>query len=280
MLRRFTTGVAIAAGLAFTSTGCMGLPTDKAEDTGNAIKLSAAQILGRSATKAAQINTVTMSLDMNGHMADGQVQTKETVQIRLRPQVGLRVKVHSLISDGEKAPPFEMRFTGSTMYMKMPVLQRLNGGRPWTRIPASELGLGGDAMDLQTQLDRMKQQSPVEQIDMLTGSGDVREVGTETIGGVRTRHFSGTLTQAQLMGEMDAKAKRDFESSYGKLGSAPISFDVWIGDDDLPRKVATKWTSARGPLAMTLLYSSYNAPVAIEAPPANQVGNVRMPRMS
>jgi hypothetical protein len=280
MLRRFITGVAISAGLTLTSTGCMGSPADEAQDAGNAIKLSAAQILGKSATKAEQVDTVTMRLDMNGHMVEGEIQSKTTAQIRLRPQVGMRVKVHSMTSDGKAVPPFEMRFTGSDMYMKMPVLQRLNGGRPWTRIPASELGLGGDAMDLQKQLDQMKQQSPAEQIDMLKGSGDIREAGTETIDGVRTRHLSGTLTQAQLMGEMDAKAKQVFEESYGKLGGAPISFDVWIGDDDLPRKVATKWTSASGPFTMTLLYSGYNTPVKTEAPPANQVGNMKMPSMN
>lgn len=280
MMRRFMAATAIATGLALSATGCTGEARDKAGAASSAIKLSAAQILGKSADKSKQIDSFTMNLTMDGHMADGQAKMKGAIQVVLRPQFGMRMNFASMTVDGERVPPFEMRLVGSAVYMKMDIFKEINGGKPWIKFSAKEFGGAAGGMDLQKQLDQAQQQSPAEQIDMLKGTGNIREVGTETIEGVQTRHLSGTLTPQQALGQMDAKERQEFEETYGKLGNSPIAFDVWIGDDELPRKLTTLWTSAKGPLSMTMLYSGYNSQATVAAPPAKQVGSAKIPGLS
>jgi hypothetical protein len=280
MMRRFIVGTALAAGLALTTTGCLGDTKEKADAAGNKIKLTAAQVLGKSAEKAGQADTFSMDLNMDTQLPQGAMKMHMVIQTRLRPDVAMKMNVDSMSMAGQTIPAYEARIVGKRMYLKMPGMQQASGGKTWGRVSLSDLGDAAGGLNFDQLLDQAQQQSPADQTRMLTASKDVREVGVETVDGVKTRHFTGTVSPREALGKLDADTRAKMEGMYQQMGASPIAFDIWVGDDNLPRKMTSKLDTSGGPVSMTAVYRDYGKPVDIQAPPAGQVGDLKMPSLN
>jgi hypothetical protein len=53
-----------------------------------------------------------------------------------------------------------------------------------------------------------------------------------------------------------------------------VKFDIWVAADGLPRKLALNGSKEGATLDATLLFKDFNEQVAIETPPADQVGEL------
>ncbi|KAB2350656.1 DUF6612 family protein [Actinomadura rudentiformis] len=276
MIRRFAAGTAVATGLALSLTGCLGGAKDKAGETGNQIQLSAAQVLGKAAEKTGQTDTFKADVTIDGTMSQGSMKMHMVMQARIRPTLAMAINIDSANMGGQSMPGggMEMRLVSDAMYMKIPGLAAQNGGKPWSRMPLSALGGNYDQL-----LQQAQQQNPAEQTKLLTGSKDVREVGTENVGGVQTKHYSGTVSLDEALGKLDPQSRQKMEKAYQQLGTQKIGFDVWVSDDSLPRKIISKVQTGMGAVNTTMLFSDYGKPVEVSAPPASETGEFKMPNL-
>jgi len=185
---------------------------------------------------------------------------------------------------GEKIPagfdgPWEMVADGSTMYLRAPVFQLL-GVEGWLSMTpddmgsaAAGLGLGAGSFDL------------TQTLDSLRGvSGDPQVVGQEEVRGVPTTHYRATVDLAKALEQAPAEQRERLEAAFqqlepsGDLGDADIPVDVWVDEDDLPRRVRTEMSSmfaalglGESSMTMTMELFDYGDDVTIEVPSADEV---------
>ncbi|MQY06169.1 LolA-like protein [Actinomadura macrotermitis] len=265
MFRRIAAGTVAAASLSLSLTGCLGGAEKKAVDN---IKLTAAQVLGKSAQKSATVDTFTMDLTM-----DGPTKMNMKVESRLRPSLAARM----IVSNGG-AQVMEMRIVDKAMYMKSAFMKPKNG-KAWGRISADAMS-AASGRNMNQMFDQAQQQGPAEQTKMFTASKNVREVGPETVEGVPTRHFTGTLTAEEMLSKFtDPQARAAKEKQLAAAGITSANFDLWVGADELPRKITLVQGTKQGQMTMSGFYRDYNKPVDVQAPPASEVGDVELPRI-
>jgi hypothetical protein len=278
MLRRFVAGVAMAAGLTLGATGCMGLPSgSEAED---AIKLTAAQVLGKVSEKTGQTDAfqADMSMKMTG-APEGDMSMAGSMQYRTKPDVAYRMNITTMSMGGQAMPGgMEQILVDNTMYMKMPMLQQLGGmstAKPWIRISLDELGAQA-GVNFEELLDQARQMDPVVNTRMLTASKDVREVGKETLNGVETTHYTGTYRMQEAIAQLPAEQQQAAREAMGESGMDSMNFDLWVDDQQLPRQLTMKSNqTAAGAMTMTMKFSGFGKAVQITAPPAGQVTDLK-----
>lgn len=275
MIRRFVTGVALATGLALSLTGCLGGAGDKVGEAGENLKLTAAQVLGKAAEKTGQLDTFAadMSMKMTG-AGQGAVSFTGQMQYQVKPDLAYAMKFDDMSVGGQTMAGMEQRLVGRTMYMKMPSMPQLGGGnaaKPWLKISLDELGRQS-GLNIDQLLQQSQQMDPVQNTKMLTASKDVREVGKETVDGVETTHYTGTYRVEDAVAQLPADQQDAIRKTYGQLGMDDMKFDLWVDDQQLPRKMAMKsQQTASGVLDMTITYRDFGKPVNIAEPPASQV---------
>ncbi|MBT2210357.1 hypothetical protein [Actinomadura sp. NEAU-AAG7] len=276
MIRRFTVGTAVAAGLALSLTGCLGDSGTKVDEAGKNIKLTAAQVLHRTAQKTGQTDSFKADLSMKVEgTAAGDTSMTGSVQYRLKPDLAFGMRFDRMTVAGRSMPGMEQVLVGRTMYIKMPMLSQLGGNaaKPWLKISLDELGKKS-GMNLDQLMEQSRQMDPVESTKMLTASKDVREVGKETVDGVRTTHYTGTYRLEDALAKLPAEEQRRKRQAMGKLGMDAMSFDLWVDDRQLPRKMAMgSGLTAEGKMTMTMTFRDYGKPVQITAPPASETSD-------
>jgi len=279
MIRRFTTGTVLATGLALSLTGCLGDAGGKVDEAGRNIRLTAAQVLGKTAEKTGSTDSfrADLSMRMSGS-SEGNVAMTGTMQYRTKPELAYSMSFDQMTVAGRSMPGMKQVLVGRTMYMKMPALSQLGGGaaaKPWIKISLDELGQNS-GMNIDQMLKQMRQMDPVQNTRMLTASKDAREVGKETVDGVQTTHYTGTYRMEDAVAKLPADQQEAYRKSLGKVGMDSMGFDLWVDGRQLPRKMVMK-TGQAAPGAMimnmTMAYHDFGKPVQISAPPADQVSD-------
>ena len=120
------------------------------------------------------------------------------------------------------------------MYLKLGLLSAMiPGGKPWVKLDLAKAGKAA-GVDL-SQLMGGAGQSPTDSLQLLRSQGDFSQVGTETVGGVSTSHYHGTIDLAKAATARGASA--DLIKRLRDLG-APAEYpaDVWIDDSGYIRR--------------------------------------------
>ncbi|MDO0926249.1 hypothetical protein QQY24_12715 [Streptomyces sp. TG1A-8] len=144
------------------------------------------------------------------------------------------------------------------------------GGKRWIRYAYDDLAQlgGGSGAYLK---DQMQNTTPNQSVKLLLASGDVKKAGEETVSGVHTTHYAGTVDVADLAGEssgLDAGQLADLKKQLSQAGVTTETVDIWINDQDLLVKKVEKADMATGPMTSTAYYSDYGVPVSAQKPPA------------
>lgn len=159
------------------------------------------------------------------------------------------------------------------MYMRFGFLAgQLPAGKTWVRIDLEKAGKGL-GVDF-NQLMGGAAQNPTSALDLLRSSSDFSEVGKETIGGIQTTHYHGTvdLEKAAAAGGAASGAIQRLV----QMG-APTQYpmDVWVDDSGLIRRFSQSYNQELGGKSMsletTMDMSDYGLPVNVSAPPADEV---------
>ncbi|MEU3980209.1 DUF1396 domain-containing protein [Streptomyces sp. NPDC026672] len=147
-------------------------------------------------------------------------------------------------------------------------------GKSWIKFGASELGADGGAPGAGSLGAGQANQNPATESTFLTGSKDVKKVGTETVEGVKTTHYKGTVDLADLRtalkgGDQDTRERRQKSlEQYEKMGVETLTMDMWIDGGNHTKRFRMNSATEKGPLDMTITFLDYNKPVTVDAPPA------------
>lgn len=172
------------------------------------------------------------------------------------------------------ADPVEIRLVDQAMYINGGAdSAKEMDGKSWIKFDMSGTG-ADDAMDPDQLGAGQADQNPATESTFLTGSKDVKEVGTETVAGVKTTHYKGTVSLAALKADGrggDEGTRKQREKSleqYEKMGVDALTMDMWIDGEDHTKQFRMRGAADKGPLDMTVTFLDYNKPVTIKAPPA------------
>jgi hypothetical protein len=149
--------------------------------------------------------------------------------------------------------------------------------KPWTKVDLADRAgqTGFDGLGAQ-------QSNPAQYLDMLRGGADnMTKVGTETLRGTKTTHYTMQVDFAKAAQASSGDQKKSFEK-LAEIYKKPVPVEVWVDGKGVLRKlVITLDMSSLGDSFAQLGLSGttrveeelydFGTPVNVEAPPADQV---------
>lgn len=177
----------------------------------------------------------------------------------------------------------EMRFVDQTVYVKVPPeASAMTGGKPWGRVTdENQLAMAmGDITDMAEQND------PTKALDQIQQGGTITKIEQTTLDGQPVSHYWVDIDFAKVAASFADSSGVPVEELQ-KLADGPfgttltIPTELWLNQDSLlvqitedltPLIKATDAPEDVLPVNVILKYSNWGAPVDIQAPPADQVG--------
>jgi hypothetical protein len=206
---------------------------------------------------------------MTGEVPE-QGRIKAEASMRVKPTVAMSMKMTALDqgADGKA----EIRLVDKALYIGGgAAAAKEMDGKSWIKFDMAAMGKDAPTGEsLAGQADK----NPATESSFLTGSKNVKKVGTETVDGVKTTHYRGTVTldefRASLKGKSKATRERREKSleQYEKLGVDKFTMDMWIDGDDHTKQFRLKGDADKGKLDMTITFLDLNQPVTVKAPAA------------
>lgn len=277
MRRRPIASIAAGAALLISLTGCFGAPEKGAAEGAkpSAPKApTAVELVSAAAAKTKAAAGVKTDFSMRVKSdSEGDIRMKGRMSFRTLPSLAFDQNFREMSVNGEEMPGgMRILLVGKTVYLRMDMLAAATGGKSWIRMPLSELDKNG--LDLDALLRQSQGMDPMAQTQMLTSSKDVKQVGKESLDGVQTTHYRGTFDARTSMAGLDAKTRAAVEE--GMQGIRSMSFDLWIDDAQLVRKMVMTGEVddtdlGTGSLKMTMTFREYGEAVEIKKPPSSQV---------
>ncbi|WP_122615734.1 LppX_LprAFG lipoprotein [Streptomyces sp. Tu 4128] len=259
---RVPVGASVAALLlAAGAVGCSG-------GTDESPKMTPAAAVAKAAKNTEEIDSIRYR--MTGRTPE-EGRVKAEAQMRIKPTLAMSMKMTAL--DQGAGASAEIRLVDKAMYIGGGAeAAKEMDGKSWMKFDLSALGAGEelDQLGSASQADK----NPATESTFLTGAKDVEKVGTETVDGVETTHYKGTVTVAELektlAGEDKATREKRQKSleQYEKLGVGKLNMDLWIDGDDRTKQFRMRGQADKGPLDMTFTFLGFNEPVKVAAPPA------------
>ena len=239
-------------------------------------KMTPAAAVAKAAKNAEDITS--LSYRMTGKMP-GEGRVKADAKMRLKPDVAMSMKITALDKGADGTA--EIRLVDKAMFIGGgAAAAKEMDGKSWIKFDMAALGAaggaGGGSLGAAGQADR----NPAQESTFLTGSKDVKEVGTETVDGEKTTHYAGTVTFDQFREAIksQSKARREMREKslerFEKLGIDKFTMDIWIGAGELTKQFRLRGQADKGPLDMTVTFDDVNKPVSIVAPPAKDVADL------
>jgi hypothetical protein len=264
-------GLAAVAGC--TSSGGSGNAGGSANGgsaNSGAVQLSPAAFIKAALNKASNDKTVHVTGTITSDGINGTMDAQE----QFSPSLEMSMTMNS--------PQFDISevMVGDTIYMKMPQLSSMLGGKPWAEFKLSAMG-GSLGSTFQSLLDSAKNTDPTQQLQPLLASGDLHKVGTETVDGAQADHYAGTVDPATAF-DSSAAAKNltpdqiaQLKSLMKSSGVTSETIDVWVAtSDNLPIRVAVSSSTSKGAFKVDMHMSDWGKPVSVSAPPADQVTDI------
>ncbi|GGJ30675.1 DUF1396 domain-containing protein [Streptomyces lacrimifluminis] len=207
---------------------------------------------------------------------DGRV--KADAKMRLKPDVAMSMKITALDQGADGTA--EIRLVDKALFIGGgAAAAKEMDGKSWIKFDMAALG-GADGAGGSLGAAGQADKNPAQESTFLTGSKDVKEVGEETVDGVKTTHYRGTVTLEQFRDSLKSQGKATREQreksleQYEKMGIDKFTMDMWIGEDELTKQFRMRGQADKGPLDMTITFDDVNKPVSIAAPAAKDVADL------
>jgi hypothetical protein len=170
------------------------------------------------------------------------------------------------------------RVLGTTIYMKMPLLQsEIPGAKPWMKIDLEAMGKA-HGIDFGAIMNSSSN-NPATILSYLQGiSSNIQNVGTETVEGVQTTHYKATVDVRRMVANLrktNPKAASSIEKAMALTGTSSEPVDVWIDDQGLLRQetVHTGMPAQSASMTFTMTLSDFGTAVNVTAPPASHTSD-------
>ncbi|ACZ84071.1 LppX_LprAFG lipoprotein [Streptosporangium roseum] len=269
-MRRLAPALALGAAALVAVTGC------GAQSTGSLgnIKLAAAEAVQQSAQRAGEVTSYSADLVLDATGGDkGASKVQGSLLYQSKPQLATDIKLDTITFGGQNVPGGARAIlTGETVYVKSELLNKFAGAtKPWVKVSLSDLETNEQAKvrDFMAQVQQFDLAGTVK---LLTTSKDVKAVGTETVGGVETTHYSGTFPVAEAAQVIDPAKREQLQEKLSRIKN--VKFDLWSDAESLPRKVTLSGSEQNATFNLAASFKGFNEPVQIAAPPADQVGDL------
>jgi hypothetical protein len=201
------------------------------------------------------------------------------------------------------APEMDVTFDLSTLVEDRAARARVvvDGGRVYADVSDIEdVELPGEAWWVTVDLARLVEAfgiepaglrevfhlSPAQQLAALEAAGNVKEVGEEEVGGVRTTHLRGTTTLRDYARTLPAERRAQFDQALRQLAElvgdelqeldAPTPTDLWVDEDaHIRRMTATVDVPAEddvagGSIKTTLEFKDFGTELRDFEPPSGE----------
>ncbi|MFF9799504.1 DUF1396 domain-containing protein [Streptomyces rochei] len=261
---RMPVGAGLAALLlAAGAVGCA--KEDKAEESP---EMTPAAAVAEAAKNTEEIDSLHYRLTGRAP-EEGRVEAE--ARMRMKPTLAMSMKMTAL-DQGPDAQA-EIRIVDKAMYIGGGAeAAKEMDGKSWLKFDLAAMGAGDELNQLggASQADK----NPATESTFLTGAEDVEKVGTETVEGVETTHYKGTVSLAALEKSLadEDKATRDKRQKsieqYEQMGVDKLTMDMWVDGDDRTKQFRMRGDAKKGPLDMTITFLGVNEPVKVTAPPA------------
>ncbi|WP_406459079.1 DUF1396 domain-containing protein [Streptomyces sp. NBC_01622] len=261
--RRRATGAGLAALLlAGGAVGCSKLAADSSPD------MAPAAAVAEAAKKTQDITS--LRYRMAGTMP-GEGKITAEAAMSMKPQA-----MSMRMTSAKTGSTVQVRVVDKALYLNGGAeTARELGGKHWLKLDMSALGGLGNNLTANGTGAAEADKNPAAEAAFLTGARDVKKVGTETVDGVRTTHYAGKVTLADVeaaaaKGEnRDARERRAKSvESYQKMGVDALTMDMWVDGDHHTKRFRMRGEGDKGPLDMTVTFLDVNAPVTVTVPPA------------
>ena len=267
--RRKATGAGLAALLlAGGAVGCQ--KSDSAESPA----MTPAAAIAKAAKNSEAIKSV--HYRMKGKVPGAGRVTAEAA-MSMKP---LAMSMKMTAPDQATEGPVEIRLVDKAMYIGGNAsLAKEMDGKSWIKFDMSALG-GGKGLNADQLGAGQAEQNPAANSTFLTGSKNVKKVGTETVDGVPTTHYEGKVTVEDLKASLKGKDKTVREQrekaldQYEKLGVDAFTMDMWIDGDNHTKQFRMRGEADKGPLDLTFTFLDINKPVQVTAPPAKDTADL------
>ncbi|KRV48993.1 hypothetical protein AQ490_22000 [Wenjunlia vitaminophila] len=275
--RASVTGVLLAAAL-FGAASCSdssseseSKPRDSA--TRSSAPRPAAVAPAAAIKKAAQHNEQITSLTfrMSGEVPGTGTLEGQSSMAMDPPAMQMKMKVDDGTTEG--SGEVEIRLVDGAMYMSGGEEAASETGAQWLKFDMAAMEEAGGQNPLD-ELGGQTNENPAEESNFMTEADDVKEVGAERVDGVKTTHYTGTITMDALRKSLDgqdAEVRERRESKleeYEKLGVDVLTMDMWIDESGHTKQFRTRADAKEGPMDVTITFLEMNKPVVVEAPPA------------
>lgn len=264
--------VPVGAGLAalLLAAGAVGCGKEDSESP----EMTPAAAVAKAAKNSEEINSLHYRLT-GKTPEEGRI--KAEAEMQMKPTLAMSMKMTALDQGAEGTA--EIRLVDKAMYIGGgPEAAKEMDGKRWIKFDLS--GTGVDEQMNQMGSASQADKNPATESTFLTGAKDVEKVGTETVEGVKTTHYKGTVTLADLEktigdeGEATREKRQKSLEQYEKMGVDKLTMDMWVDGDDQTKQFRMRADADKGPLDMTFTFLGVNEPVKVSAPPAAEVADL------
>lgn len=272
MLKRRISLATAVAGAALVAAAVAGCGTNAQPIQ---VNLAASEVLAQAAQKTAEVTSYTVDAVANvTHPQEGNGKVQGRMLYQSKPQLAVDLTLDTVDVGGRNLPGgVRAILQGDTVYVKVDALKDLVGAtKPWIKVSLTEVG---DQTQVNQYLSQIQQFDLASVTKLVTASKDVKQAGTETVNGEDTTHYSGTFPVDAAVSQLPADKQDQARTGLAELKD--VKFDIWVGGDNLPRKLALNGSKDGATLDATLLFKGFNEPVTIEAPRADQTGELPKP---
>ncbi|MDP9846811.1 LppX_LprAFG lipoprotein [Streptosporangium lutulentum] len=269
-MRRLAPALALGGAALVAVAGCGAQSTSS---LGN-VKLAAAEAVQQSVQKAEAVTSYSADVALEATGGDkGTSKIQGSLLYQSRPQLATDVKLDTITYGGQNVPGGARAIlSGDTVYVKSQLLNKFAGAaKPWVKVSLTDVNAKEQA-GIKGFMDQIQQFDLASTVKLLTASKDVKAVGTETVGGVDTTHYSGTFPVAEAAQVIDPAKSAQLQRDLSQAKN--VKFDFWADAQSLPRKVALSGAQQGATFNLTAFFKGFNEPVEITAPPADQVSEL------
>ena len=194
---------------------------------------------------------------------------KATGEYQLKPSVAMDMTMNT--PEGA----MHMVLVDNVLYIQLPESERSQmGGKPWVKISAN----GDDPVSkmLGSMLSTVSDNVDVtKQIEQIKNAGTITKSAQENLDGQQVVHYWIDVDVQKLAAQQTNEVMKSALESLAKQGTKTLKYEMWVRGDGLPAKFTTQMPVGAGqPVAVTVGFTDWGKPVSVQAPPADQVGEM------
>jgi hypothetical protein len=174
----------------------------------------------------------------------------------------------------------ELRYVNKTLYIQLPAQYRAQAtsGKAWGKLSADSPA--AKAMGA----NQAEQNDPSKILDQIQQAGTITKSEQTVLDGQPVTHYWINVDVAKAMGQLSSAGLPPEQLDQIKTKVPTFPMELWLNGDMLPVQVTEDMTplmaaagapASAGGLKMTMKYSDWGVPVDVQAPPADQVGDLK-----